>query len=286
MTFSTVKICPESGFIKEDERKYHEVFFQDRFAQTKNLKKTVNILNISIDNLSQAELLEKLSISGGFVVTPNVDHFVKLQKDPDLIEAYNISDYRICDSKIVQYISKFLCNPIKEKISGSDLFPAFYQYNKYNEDVKIFLLGAKEGIAKQAQDKINQKIGREIVVDSFSPYFGFEKDELECEKIVEHINKSGATVLAVGLGAPKQEKWIAKYKNKLKNVRIFLAIGATIDFEAGYKPRSPKWMSNNGLEWLYRLLSEPKRLWRRYLVESIPFFWLILQQKFNLYRQK
>ena len=111
-----------------------------------------------------------------------------------------------------------------------------------------------------------------------------KKNEKECQQIIEHINDSGATVLAVGVGAPKQEKWIAKYKHQLRNVKIFLAIGATIDFEAGYKPRSPEWMSEIGLEWLHRLLSEPKRLWRRYLVDSVPFFWLVLQQKLNLYK--
>ncbi|NES81758.1 MAG: WecB/TagA/CpsF family glycosyltransferase, partial [Moorea sp. SIO2B7] len=244
----------------------------------------VKIFNISIHNLSQKELIENLNKFGGFVVTPNVDHMVKLQKDSEFIEAYNLTQYRVCDSKILQYTSRFLGTPIQEKISGSDLFPAFYNYNKHNEDIKIFLLGAAEGIAKQAQEKINQKVGRNIVVDSYSPYFGFENDESESYGIIKRINQSGATVLAVGLGAPKQEKWIAKYKHQLKNVSIFLAIGGTIDFEAGYKQRAPKWMSQIGLEWVYRLLSEPKRLWKRYLVESLPFFWLVLQQKFNCYK--
>ena len=99
------------------------------------------------------------------------------------------------------------------------------------------------------------------------------------------INQSEATVLAVGVGAPKQEKWIYKYKNFLPNIKIFLAIGATIDFEAGNIKRAPKIVSNLGFEWLYRLLSEPKRLWKRYLVDALPFFWLILQQKLNLYKK-
>ncbi|NES83926.1 MAG: WecB/TagA/CpsF family glycosyltransferase [Moorea sp. SIO2B7] len=77
---------------------------------------------------------------------------------------------------------------------------------------------------------------------------------------------------------------MAKYKNQFKNVKIFLAIGATIDFEEGYKSRAPQWMSENGLEWFYRLASEPKRLWKRYLLESIPFLLLVLQQKLNLYK--
>ena len=90
-------------------------------------------------------------------------------------------------------------------------------------------------------------------------------------------------MLAIGVGALKQEKWIYKYKNKLSNIKIFLAIGGTIDFEAGTIERAPKWMSHAGLEWLFRLSLEPKRLWRRYLVEDLPFTWLILKQKFNLY---
>lgn len=246
--------------------------------------KAINLLNISIHNLSRQELLERLTRYGGIVVTPNVDHIIKLQKDPELLEAYNLSTYRVCDSKIIQLVSRFLGTPIQEKISGSDLLPAFYQYNRDNPDIKIFLLGAEDGVAQKAKEQINQKVGREIVVDAYSPSFGFENNPEECQEIVERINKSGATVLAVGVGAPKQEKWIVKYRYQLRNIKIFLAIGATIDFEAGHKPRSPKWMSEAGLEWFYRLICEPKRLWKRYLVDDMYFFWLIIQQKLKFYQ--
>jgi N-acetylglucosaminyldiphosphoundecaprenol N-acetyl-beta-D-mannosaminyltransferase len=242
----------------------------------------INILNVSISNISRKELLKQLRL--GVVFTPNVDHLIKIQKDKEFLEAYKIADYRVCDSKILLYASKFLGLPIKEKISGSDLFPAFYDYHKNNRDIRIFLLGAAEGVAREAQRKINAKVGRQIIVDAYSPSFGFEKDEAECQKIVDRINQSGATVLAIGVGAPKQEKWIWKYKSKLKTIKIFLAIGATIDFEAGNKKRAPKWMSDVGFEWLYRLVSEPKRLWKRYLLDDIQFFWLVVKQKFNLYQ--
>jgi exopolysaccharide biosynthesis WecB/TagA/CpsF family protein len=245
--------------------------------------KAVKLLNTSIHNLSQQELLAKLTQYGGFVITPNVDHLVKLQKDAEFLEVYNQATYRVCDSKILQYASRFLGNPIEEKISGSDFFPAFYRYNRHDRKIRIFLLGAGDGIAQKAQARINHKVGRKIVIDTYSPPLGFEHDEAECQRIVQKIERSGATVLAAGLGSPKQEKWIAKYRHQLKNVKIFLAIGATIDFEAGYKPRAPKWMSEIGLEWLYRLLLEPKRLWRRYLVDDMFFFWLVLQQKLRLY---
>ena len=245
---------------------------------------TVQILNVNIDNLSTHELLKKLGERGGVVFTPNVDHLVNLQRDEEFYKIYQSSDYRVCDSQILYYASRLLGQPIREKISGSDLFPAFYRHYRNCENTTIFLLGAAEGVAARAQEKINEIVGREMVIDTYSPPYGFEKDEVECQRIIDRINQSGATVLAVGLGAPKQEKWIVKHKHKLKNIRVFLAIGASIDFEAGEKPRSPQWMSELGLEWLYRLSCEPKRLWKRYLINDLPFVWLVLQQRLNLYR--
>ncbi len=221
--------------------------------------KVVNLLNVSIDNFSMTELFERLDCEGGLVFTPNVDHLIKLQYDRDFYEAYKNSNYRVCDSQILMYASKFLGTPLKQKISGSDLFPAFYTYHKNNESIKIFL-------------------------QAYSPSFGFEKNEEECDKIVELINQSGATVLAIGVGSPKQEKWLVKYRNKLTNIKILLGIGATIDFEAGCKARAPKWMSKVGIEWVYRLLREPRRLWKRYLIEGLPFFRLIVEQKLGSYK--
>jgi len=246
-----------------------------------NTVNKVKILNLEIDNFSMLEFLENLQ--SGIVFTPNVDHLIRLQKDPDFYSAYSNSTYRLCDSQIVLYASKFLGTPLKEKVSGSDLLPNFYNHHKYNEQMKIFLLGAAEGVAFQAKNKINLKVGREIIVGAYSPPFGFEKDFQECSKIVEMVNASGATVLAIGVGAPKQEKWICQHKHHLVNIKIFMAVGATIDFEAGNVQRSPRWMSQIGMEWLFRLICEPKRLWKRYLVDDLPFFILILKQKLNLY---
>jgi N-acetylglucosaminyldiphosphoundecaprenol N-acetyl-beta-D-mannosaminyltransferase len=145
-------------------------------------------------------------------------------------------------------------------------------------------LGAREGVAAEAQRRINCKTGRDIVVGVHSPSFGFEQDEAECQRIIDLINQSDANVLAVGVGAPKQEKFIYKYKSRFDNIKIFMAVGATLDFEAGNIQRAPKWVSEMGLEWLYRLLSEPRRLWKRYLVEGPQFFWLAILQKLNLYQ--
>lgn len=243
----------------------------------------VHLLNVGIHNLTMLELLEKLRF-GGVVFTPNVDHLVKLQRDWDFYQAYQKVDYKVCDSKVLMYAAHFLGTPLREKISGSDLLPAFYTYYKNDPDVTIFLLGAAPGVADLARQKINAKMGRDIVVGAHSPSFGFEKDEEECQRIIELINCSGATVLAIGVGAPKQELWLTRYRKQLKTVKTFLAIGASIDFEAGTVQRSPKWMSEVGLEWLYRIVCEPKRLWKRYLIHDLPIFWFILQQRLNRYR--
>ncbi len=246
------------------------------------MTRLVHLLNLAIHNITMLELLEKLQF-GGVVFTPNVDHLMRLQNNLDFYRVYQEADYIVCDSKILMYVSKFLGTPIREKISGSDLFPAFYNFYKHDEKIKIFLLGGLGEITKKAQHKINSKVGRNIIIDTYSPPFGFENDERECQKIVELINKSGATVLGIGVGAPKQELWIHKYKHQFRNIKIFLAIGATINFEAGNVKRSPKWMSEFGLEWLFRLASEPRRLWKRYLLDDLPFFWLVLKQRFCLY---
>lgn len=242
----------------------------------------VKILNIELDNLSQAEMLAQLQ--EGVVFTPNVDHLMRLQWDRAFFDVYQEATYKVCDSKIVLYAAAFLGTPLKEKLSGSDFFPAFYTYHRDNPDIRIFLLGAAEGVAQQAQANINAKVGREIIVGAHSPSFGFEKNAAECERLIDLVNQSGATVLAVGVGAPKQEMFIHTYRHRMPQIKIFLAIGATIDFEAGNVKRSPKWMSEIGLEWLYRLLAEPQRLWKRYLVDNPPFLWLILKQKLHRYR--
>lgn len=247
---------------------------------------TVNILDVEIDNLSRNELLTQLAENGGVVVTPNVDHLMKLQHDEEFRKVYDAVDFRVCDSKILMYAAQFLGTPICDKISGSDLLPWFCDYHRDNPDVKIYMLGAAPGVAKLAQQRINDRIGREIVVDAFSPSYGFEKNPEECEAILERIRKSSANVLVVGVGAPKQEKWIVEHREKLPNIKTFLAVGAAIDFEAGNKPRSPEFVTELGLEWLYRTMSEPKRLWRRYLIEDMPFFGLVFQQWLSARRKR
>jgi N-acetylglucosaminyldiphosphoundecaprenol N-acetyl-beta-D-mannosaminyltransferase len=241
------------------------------------LTEKVDILGVPIDNLSMNDFLHNLH--KGTVFTPNVDHLMNARKYKDFGQAYSIADYKLCDSQILFFASRFLGSPIVEKISGSDLFPAFYQHHKENPDITIFLLGGLGTSSQKARENINKKINRNIVVEAYSPPFGFDQDKEESLQIVRRINESEATVLAIGVGAPKQEKWISQYRQYLTSVNIIFAIGATIDFEAGLVPRAPQVVSTMGVEWLYRMMMEPKRLWKRYLINDLPFIWLLLKQK-------
>jgi exopolysaccharide biosynthesis WecB/TagA/CpsF family protein len=244
--------------------------------------KKIRILNVDIDNISRIKLLDTLK--KGVLLTPNVDDLIKNQYDKEFHECVLKASHVICDSKIVLLASKFLGDPLKEAIPGSGFFSDYYKYNAKNKNIKIFLLGAKEGVGAVALEKINSKIKREIIVGYYSPPFGFENDHNENEKILSYIKKSDANVVLVGLGNPKQTKWIFKYKDQLPDVDLFMALGATIDFEAGNIMRAPVFMQRLSLEWLYRLFKEPKRLWRRYLIDDIPFFLLILKQRLRIYK--
>ena len=242
----------------------------------------IKILNVFIRSIAINELLKKMD--KGVLVTPNLDHMVKLQKDKEFYDIYKSAEWVICDSKVLLVQSVFLGKSIKEAIPGSSLFPAYCDFHKNDSNIKIFLLGAAPGVANKAMNNINKRIGRPLVVGAHSPSFGFEKNEQECENIINMINNSDSTVLVVGVGAPKQEKWINKYKDRLKNIKLFMPLGATIDFEAGNIKRCPKIFQKIGFEWFYRLIKEPKRMWKRYLVDDMQFFYYLIKQKVGLYK--
>ena len=244
--------------------------------------KNIDFLNIKIQVTTQQELLRNLK--KGALITPNVDHLVKLQKDEDFYRVYQQTEWVVCDSKILYLMSKLLKEPLPEAIPGSSFFTAYYMYHKDDPNCKIFLLGAAEGIAEKARQNINKKVEREIVVGAHSPSYGFEKNEKECEELVRIVNESGANVLLVGVGAPKQEKWIMKYRDRMPNVDVFMALGATIDFEAGTLKRAPEIWQKCGMEWLYRALKEPKRLFKRYFVDDMQFFYYFGKQLLGTYK--
>lgn len=232
----------------------------------------IKFLNIEVDNLSMQESIEAISELiqkkvPSYVVTPNVDHIVKIEKDEEFKKVYENADLVLTDGMPLIWISKLLNKPIKEKVSGSDMFPKVCELAA-QKGYKVFLLGAAEGVADKAANNLKQKYKGLNIVGTYSPIYGFEKDENEIIKIIKMINDLKPDILAVGLGAPKQEKFIYKYKDKL-NVPVSLAIGASIDFEAENIKRAPIWMQKSGLEWFYRLCKEPKRMFKRYIIDDL-----------------
>lgn len=243
---------------------------------------TVKILNAKILNIDSSDLLEGLT--KGVLITPNVDQLVKLQSDKEFYDTVKKAEWVVCDSKILCLCSRLTKHPLREAIPGSSFFPKFYEYHKDNENCKIFLLGGMDGVAEKAMERINAKVGREIVVGAYSPSYGFEKKPKENEQIYGMINKSGATVVLVGVGCPKQEKWIFAHKDKMPGVDLWMALGATIDFEAGNVKRAPKIFQKMAMEWFFRFLMEPKRMFRRYFIDDVKFFWYFAKQLLGIYK--
>lgn len=232
----------------------------------------IKFMNTDIDNLTMAETLNEIDKliqkkNCSYVVTPNVDHIVRLEKDEELQKVYKNASLILTDGKPLIWISKWYKTPIKEKISGSDLFPRVCQLAA-NKNYTMYLLGAAEGVADTAARNLMKKYPGLNIVGTYSPPFGFEKNKQEMNKIKTQIQDVHPDILIVGLGCPKQEKFMY-YNCKELGVPISFGLGASIDFEAGNIKRAPKWMSNHGLEWLYRFSKEPKRLFKRYFVDDL-----------------
>ena len=242
----------------------------------------IRILNIDILKITRTELVEQMK--DGVLVTPNLDHLVKLQKDREFWEAYNKAEWVVCDSKVLYLSMKLIGRSIPEPIPGSSFFKSFYLHHKDDPDCKIFLLGSMDGVADEAKAKINASVGRDIVVGAYSPSYGFEQKEEENKDIYKLINESGANVVVVGVGAPKQEKWIMKHKTQMPGVKLWMGLGATIDFEAGKTKRAPLFFQKFALEWFYRMCQEPKRMVKRYMWDDPIFFWYLLKDYFGIYK--
>ena len=240
--------------------------------------KRMKFLNTHVDNLTMEEAVERarqliLSKRNSYVVTPNVDHIVRIEHDPLFREIYEGADLVLTDGKPLIWMSRLMGMPIKEKISGSDYFPEVCKMAA-KEGFSVFLLGAAEGVAKKAAINLMKKYKNLRIAGVYSPSYTFENNADEIAGIIRKINRTKPDILCIGLGSPKQEKFFYEYRDLL-NVPLTLHIGATIDFEAGVIKRAPKWVSYVGLEWFYRLMKEPRRLYRRYLMddmEIIPIF--------------
>lgn len=241
----------------------------------------VRLLNVEVDDVGLDELVE--TFRQGVMLTLHVDMIMKLQKDREFYELLPKFDVVTCDSQILTTAARLLGTPLKERVSGSDYFPRFYTRYKDDPGVTIFICGGAPGIAELAQKRINDKVGRRMVVGTAAPSRAFDRSREEVDRIVCEINDSRATVLLVGLGGGRQEKFIFANRHRLPEVRLYLPLGGTIDYEAETLKRPPAWVTNAGLEWLYRVCREPLQRWRRYFIHQPPFLYLFVLQKLGLY---
>jgi N-acetylglucosaminyldiphosphoundecaprenol N-acetyl-beta-D-mannosaminyltransferase len=246
------------------------------------MMRKVRLLNVDVDDITMEELLD--SFDEGMLLTLHVDMIVKLQRDRDFFEILPHFSPITCDSQILMAAARALGTPLRERVSGSDFFPRYYMKHKNDPRVTLFICGGRPGVAARAAENINARVGRKMVVGTDSPPFDYDRRPGEVGRMIDRINTSGATVLLVGLGAGRQEKFVVRYRDRLPVVKTFLPLGGTIDYEAQILKRPPPWVTDRGLEWLYRLVYEPQQRWRRYLIHQPPVLWYLAKQRLGMYK--
>lgn len=249
----------------------------------------VKFLNTYIDNLTTLEAKKCLELfiqeeGYHYVVTPNSDIIVKMQDDPELKNICEKADMILTDGQIIVKLSQKFGTPIKERVCMTDFVWDVFDV-AIKKNYKVFLFGGKEDVLEKAVKNIKEKLPCLNIVDFFSPPFGFEKSPQLLEVANNRIKNSGADILIVFLGCPKQEKFIANNKD-VYQIPVSITMGGCVDFIAGNVRRSPLWMQNAGLEWFYRFIQEPKRLFKRYFIVDTRIFKIALTYKIkNLFKR-
>lgn len=242
------------------------------------LMKKQRLLNIYVNNVNMEEtvqFIDNLIIEKqkSYIVAVNVDVIIKVEQDAYLKKIVDEANMVLVDGQPLVWIAKWHKKPVKAKISGSDLVPQLCE-NAAKKGHTIFIIGGKDGIAQRAQKKLEEQFPAINIVGTYAPPYGFEKNVEELRKINEMISKVHPDLLIACFGCPKQEKWI--YENYQKyDATVSVCAGATVDFLAGNIKRAPKWISNIGLEWLFRAFHDPKRLFKRYFIDDTKIIKLI-----------
>ena len=236
------------------------------------------LLNTYVNNIGMVEAIDEIcrlvdEKKKSYVVAVNTDVIIKIENDEYLKKVSDEADLTLVDGKPLIWISKWLKRPVKEKISGSDLVPKLCQ-TAAEKGYTIFIIGGKDGVADSARANLEKDFKAIKIVGTYSPPLGFDSDEEELSSINQKISNVCPDIVIACFGCPKQEKWV--YENYKKyNASVSICAGATVDFLAGNVKRAPKWMSEHGLEWFYRFVQEPKRLFNRYFVEDIKIMKLV-----------
>jgi N-acetylglucosaminyldiphosphoundecaprenol N-acetyl-beta-D-mannosaminyltransferase len=221
-------------------------------------------------------LLHRGTLPPLMVVGPNAHLVTMAERNSRFAEAMRGADLAVPDGVSVVMASRFLGMPIPERVTGGDLMERMCA-EAARCGFKVFFLGGLPGATVMAANHLRNRYPGLLVCGTYCPPLGFENDATELARMERTIAAAAPDLLCVGFGAPKQEIWMQENRGRLQ-VGAILAVGAAFDTQAGLRRRAPFWVQEAGLEWLFRLTMEPRRLWRRYLIGNARFVLLVLRQ--------
>ncbi|WP_193049627.1 WecB/TagA/CpsF family glycosyltransferase [Pseudoalteromonas undina] len=213
-------------------------------------------------------------------VVVNVAKIVNMQKDPVLAESVKACEVINIDGMGVVFGARFLGHDVPERVAGVDLFHELLAMSA-KRDFPVFLLGATEEVVSKTAEVVKAQNPNLNIAGYHDGYFFGNKEGDDEEAVVTKIRESGAKLLFVAITSPKKENFINKWQDKL-GVDFVMGVGGTFDVVAGKVKRAPQWMQKAGLEWLYRVIQEPGRMWKRYLITNSKFAYLLIKSKFKL----
>lgn len=253
------QILEQSAAIKPGER---------NFRSSQSHLDRVNVLGVAFDNVTTGESLTWIeqmvtSRQPHYVVTANVDFVVQARQDAELRQILAQAHLALCDGTPLLWVSRLLGHPLRERVAGSDLIPQLIRVAA-KKNYRLFFLGATPEANAQAVAKVRARFPN-LEIGHYSPPFR-PLLEMDHADIARRIRAARPDILLVAFGCPKAEKWMAMNYRAL-GVPVMIGVGGTIDFLAGRLKRAPVWMRHAGLEWLFRLGQEPRRLFRRYATD-------------------
>ncbi len=234
----------------------------------------VNLLDTPLDPLTEAQAVDAIFHalgrgSGGWVLTPNLDHLNQFSRSNDLRRFHDQASLVLADGMPLVWASRLQGTPLPERVAGSNLIWSVSR-RAAQDGRSVFLLGGTPGVGEVAAKVLHEHYPDLVLAGLYAPPFGFEHDQNELDAIAERLRQAEPDIVLVCLPFPKQEVLIEQLQGILPNT-WFLGLGVSLSFVAGDIARAPEWMRALSLEWVHRLAQEPRRLYRRYLVEGLPF---------------
>jgi N-acetylglucosaminyldiphosphoundecaprenol N-acetyl-beta-D-mannosaminyltransferase len=234
----------------------------------------VDLRGLEIDALTEQQALDLMfsamhGSEGGVVLTPNIDHLRRHTSRPDVRAAYATAELVLADGMPLVWASRLQGTPLPERVAGSDLIWSV-SATAAREDRSVFLLGGAPGVAPLATQRLKTKYRQLRVAGEHCPPFGFLTNEAQLHEMKLAVSASTPDIVFVGLPSPIAERAIEQLRPLLPHA-WFLGLGVSLSFVSGDVPRAPNWTHRIGLEWLWRLLHEPRRLFARYILEGLPF---------------